>query len=262
MKKFFGAFCYEYKMSIQRVGLWVITFLFTVFYIFMGIQSTQEIDVEGLGASREDLLSQAGQIVFSLNLFFPVVAGIAAADRAIRDQTLDVRELIRSTGMPNPGYIAGKYLGVTLSLLTLSLAVILPSSLFMAVYYHWPLFFVLYSLWATILIIGPALFFVTAFSLVCPLFMPIRLYQILFTGYWFWGNFLSSNVMFTISETLLNASGRYALVGVFGNKMAGNWPEISVYQVGLNILLLIVCAFFALVGMHWILRFREERGGN
>lgn len=260
MKKFLGVFYYEYKMSIQRVGLWVITLLFSVFYIFMGIQSTQEMDVEG--TSREELLSQAGQIVFSLNLFFPVVAGIAAADRAVRDQTLEIRELIRSADLPNLVYIAGKYLGVTLSLLTLSMAVILPTSLFMAGYYHWPINFVLYSLWATILIIGPALFFVTAFSLVCPLFMPIRLYQILFTGYWFWGNFLSTNVMFTVSETLLNASGRYALVGVFGNKMAGNWSETSIFQVGLNILVLMVCAAFALVGMHWVLRIREDRGGN
>ena len=168
MKKFWGVFRYEYKMSIQRVGLWVVMLFFTVFYIILRIEAADEMALDVIGASREALFSQAGQIVFSLNIFFPVVAGIAAADRAVRDQSLGVREIIRSTGMPNPGYVLGKYLGVTLSLLTMGMAVTLFSSLFLTAYYHWPFIYVLYSLWAAILILGPALFFVTAFSLVCP----------------------------------------------------------------------------------------------
>jgi ABC-type Na+ efflux pump permease subunit len=262
MKKFLGLFYYEYKMSIQRVSLWVVTLLFSGLYILMGIDGAEVMDITGLAASREALFSQAGQITFSFNLFFPVVAGIAAADRAVRDRSLDVRELIRSTGISNPAYVVGKYLGVTLSLLTLGIVSVLVSSLFFVFYYHWPFIYVFYALWAAILIVGPALFFVTAFSLVCPLLMPTRLYQILFTGYWFWGNYLSREVMFTIADTLLNASGRYALVGVFGMKMAGNWSNASVSQVVLNISVLLVCAFLALFGMVWVLRISEKNGGH
>jgi hypothetical protein len=262
MKKFLGFVYYEYKMSIQRASLWIVILLFTVFYIFMGIEGVDEMDIAGLAASREALFSQAGMIVFSFNLFFPVAAGIAAADRTVRDRSLGVRELIRSTGMSNPAYVIGKYLGVTLSLLTLAIIATLVSSLFYVFFYHWPFVYILYALWAVLLIVGPALFFVTAFSLVCPLIMPTRLYQILFTGYWFWGNYLSPNVMFTVSDTLLNASGRFALVGVFGMKMASDWPAQPISQVGLNISVLLICAALALFAMVWVLRISEKKGGH
>jgi hypothetical protein len=66
--------------------------------------------------------------------------------------------------------------------------------------------------------------------------------------------------MFTVSDTLLNASGRYALIGVFGMEMVGR--EVSVRQVELNILVLLTCAALALLGMVWILRISEKNGDN
>ncbi|MBG0785212.1 MAG: hypothetical protein H0S79_08925 [Anaerolineaceae bacterium] len=262
MKKFFGVFRYEYKMSIQRPGLWIVVLLFAAFYVYLATEAMQIMDIEEFSVSRTALFAQAGQRIFSLNLFFPVIAGIAAADRAVRDRSLGVRELIRVSGVSDLGYILGKYLGVSFSLLTFGLAITVPTSFFQAIYYHWPLVFVVDTFWATLVLMGPALFFVTAFSLVCPLFMPIRLYQILFTGYWYWGNFLSSNVMFTVSDTLLNASGRYALIAVFDMKMAETWPETSVNQVWMNILVLFICAALALVGMLWVLRVSEKGRGH
>ena len=262
MKKFFGVLRYEYKMSIQRPGLWIVTLLFSAFYVYLAIEGAQDLDVEAFSISRSALFAQAGQRVFSLNLFFPVIAGIAAADRAVRDRTLGVRELIRVTGVTDLSYVLGKYLGVTLSLLTFGMAITLSTGLFQTIYYHWSFVFMIDTFWATLVIMGPALFFVTAFSLVCPLMMPIRLYQILFTGYWYWGNFLSSDVMFTISNTLLNASGRYALIGVFDMKMAETWPETSVSQVWMNILVLFAFAALALFGMLWVLRVSEKDGGH
>ena len=262
MKKFFGVLRYEYKMSIQRPGLWIVTLLFSAFYIYLAIAGLQHLDFDPFSISRSALFAQAGQRVFSLNLFFPVIAGIAAADRAVRDRTLGVRELIRVTGVTDLTYVLGKYLGVALSLLTFGMAITLSTGLFQAIYYHWSFVFVIDTFWATLVIMVPALFFVTAFSLVCPLLMPIRLYQILFTGYWYWGNFLSSNVMFTVSDTLLNASGRYALIGVFDMKMAESWPEISIGQVWLNILVLFAFAALALFGMLWVLRVSEKGGGH
>lgn len=260
MKKFLGVFRYEYKMSIHRVGVWIIVLFFTALYIYMAIDSGQETYMNL--TSLEELLSQAGQIVFSFNLFFPVLAGIVAADRAVRDRTLGVRELLLATGIPDLSYVLGKYLGVVLSLITFAAAVTIPMSLFVVIYYQLSAVFILYVLWATLLIIGPALLFVTAFSLVCPLIMPTRLYQILFTGYWYWGNFLSSNVMFTISNTLLNASGRYALIGIFGMKMADTWPDTHVSDALLNIIILIAYAGLALAGMLLVLRCSEQKAGH
>jgi hypothetical protein len=55
-----------------------------------------------------------------------------------------------------------------------------------------------------------------AFSLACPLVIPLRIYQVLFTGYWFWGNMLSPKAFPTISDTVLNAVGQYPLQAYFG----------------------------------------------
>jgi hypothetical protein len=262
MKNFLGVIRYEYKMSTQRPGLWIVVLLFSAFYVYLAIEGANYVDVDAYSISRSALFAQAGQRVFSLNLFFPVIAGIAAADRAVRDRSLGVRELIRVTGVTDLRYALGKYLGVTLSLLTFGMAITLSTGIIQTIYYHWPLVFVVDTFWATLVLMGPALVLVTAFSLVCPLFMPIRLYQILFTGYWYWGNYLSSNVMFTVSDTLLNASGRYALIGVFDMKMAETWAEISVSQVWMNILVLFACAALALIGMLWVLRVSEKGAGR
>ncbi len=256
MKKLLGVFKYEYRMSIQRRGLWVAVLLFTAFYIFMWTDLSQEIEVDL--RSRQALLSEAGQTVFFLNLFFPVVAGIAGADRAVRDRTLGVRELLRATSTSNFKYVLGKYLGVAFSLLTFGLFITLSVSTFLVVFNQWPLIFLPYTIWASLLILAPGLFFITAFSLACPLIMPVRVYQILFTGYWYWGNFLSPQVMFTVSETMLNASGRYALIAIFGMKVATNWQDVHVSTALLNILVLFTFAALALTGMWWILRTSEK----
>ena len=90
----------------------------------------------------------------------------------------------------------------------------------------------------------PASFaFVVAFSLACPAIMPLRVYQILFTGYWFWGNFLSPQVFPTISGTLLNASGVYAQQGFFSGTL-GQWRDrlYTASEAWLNILVLGLCA--------------------
>lgn len=247
MKRFLGVMKYEYQMSIQRKGLLVIALLFTGFYLYMwidlGIEAVLDEDIHQL------LFSEAGQTVFFLNLFFPVVAGISAADRAIRDYQLGVRELLRATSANNITYVLGKYFGVVLSLLTVELLIALLVSTFLVIAYQWPAVFVFYNLLAVLILSGPGLLFITAFSLICPLFMPVRVYQILFTGYWFWGNFLSPKVMFTISDTLLNASGKYALMAFFGVKIAIDSPDVPPIKAIANILVLFGCAGLALTTM-------------
>jgi hypothetical protein len=52
----------------------------------------------------------------------PVVAGISAADRLVRDRQLGVDELLQSTSLKPGAYLAGKYQGVLGSLLVPVLA--------------------------------------------------------------------------------------------------------------------------------------------
>jgi ABC-type transport system involved in multi-copper enzyme maturation permease subunit len=257
MKKFLGVMNYEFQMSIQRKGLLVIALLFTGFYLYLWI----DIGVEGApeGNIKNLLFSEAGQTVFFLNLFYPVIAGISAADRAVRDYQLGVREILRATSANNITYVLGKYFGVVGSLIVIELGIAISVSAVLVAVYRWPATFIFYNLMAVLVLSGPGLMFITAFSLACPLVMPVRVYQILFTGYWYWGNFMSSQVMFTISDTLLNASGKFALMAFFGVKIAIDSPEVPPLKAVANIAVLLACAGMALAVMAAYIKQSEQK---
>jgi hypothetical protein len=92
----------------------------------------------------------------------------------------------------------------------------------------------------------PPLAFVAAFSIACPAVLPVRVYQVLFTGYWFWGNFLNPKALPTISDTVLVASGLPQATAFF-NAPFGR-PATSTYAV-LNLLTLAACAATALASV-------------
>jgi hypothetical protein len=82
----------------------------------------------------------------------------------------------------------------------------------------------------------------------------------LFTGYWFWGNFLSDKVFPTISGTLLNSSGRYALQGLFFGTISNTGePLHTPIEAWLNIAILISCAGAALLVLHRYLSWQSRR---
>jgi ABC-2 type transport system permease protein len=162
-----------------------------------------------------ELRQTAGLLAFSLNLFLPLIAGIALADRMQRDVRPGVDELLASTALTRRDYILGKYVGGLLSMLTpVFVLMILMGSL--TVLSGAPLALFGRLLLGFLAINVPAFAFVAIFSMGFPLVMPVRVYQVLFTGYWFWGNFLNPKVFPTLSHTLLAPGGRFALEAFFG----------------------------------------------
>ena len=165
MKQFFGVLRYEYRMSIKRRSILITAFIFSAYYIFMWMTNEYHFDLaEGIA---NPLFAQAGQNVFGLNLFFPVVVGIAASDRAVRDFKLGTRELLRATDLRNSTYVLGKYFGVVLSFVTLEFAIVFLVSVFIVAKMHWSALFILYNLLSVLLISTPGLCFIIAFSLLC-----------------------------------------------------------------------------------------------
>jgi ABC-2 type transport system permease protein len=124
-----------------------------------------------------------------------------------------------------------------------------------------PVLVVWISLLAFLSIVVPAFAFITIFSLACPLVMPVRVYQVLFTGYWFWGNFLNSQFIPTIADTYLSAAGKYACRGFFnGCIWSGSPLEGSTsLDAWLNLGVLAGCILAALVITE---RFLAWRSGN
>jgi hypothetical protein len=253
MKTLLGVARYEYRMSIKRVGVLIIFLLFTNFYSFIMLSGETAL-VEG--NTSAEMWGSAAQLAFSMNIFFPVMAGIMASDRAVRDRKLGVRELLRVTRLQNSGYILGKFLGVSLSIITLQLSLIVLFGLEGMIFQGTGIVFVGMLVLASLLINLPGLLFVTAFSLACPLVIPLRVYQILFTGYWYWGNFLNPEFIPTIAGTLLNASGKYALAAFFDTSYG---VIVSTpLEAYLNIAVLSACGTVALVAMNFVLVYQER----
>ncbi len=259
MQSFIAVFRYELRMSIRRLSLWLTFGILMVPYLTSAFSPPAL--TERLPAANE-VVSYAGTFAFMLNLFTPVVAGILVADRLVRDRKTGVDELLRSTALPRWAYLAGKYAGALLSVVA---PVLLCSLLFglLTVASGAPLG-LLPAMALTFLGINlPALAFVTAFSLACPLIMPVRVYQVLFTGYWFWGNFLSPEVLPTLNGTYLSASGVFAMQGLFGDVFGGGGPiwtgEVGRVDAWLNYAVLAACAAAALFAADRYLAWRARR---
>ncbi len=205
---------------------------------------------------------KSGHMVFVFNIFMPLLAGILSADRMQRDVRTGVRELQRSTPLPMPVYVLAKYLGVLLSVLTPMFLLVGFTGLALVVKGLAPLSLLWPVLLAFVSIAIPAHAFAVAFSLACPLVMPLRVYQVLFTGYWFWGNLLSPQAFPTISDTVLNAVGQYALQAFFGVYDDSTHEVVKRFtppEALLNLIVLITCIVSALVILDRYLRWQARR---
>jgi len=260
MAQFLGLTRHDFVMSIRRPGFRIAYALLGAFYAISIF--TPSPDGSSDIIPPDQLWSEAGHIVFMFNIFMPLLAGILAADRMQRDFRTGVHELQRSAPLSTPTYILAKYLGVLASVLLPFFVISLVAGLSMVikglapVQFLWPLTLAFLS------VAVPAHAFVVAFSLACPLVMPLRVYQVLFTGYWFWGNLLSPKAFPTISDTLLNAVGQYPLQAYFGmytdstHAVSGGFtPPEAV----LNLLVLMLCIVIALFTTDRYLRWQAGR---
>lgn len=259
MSTFAGVFQHEYRLSIRRPGFWVAYILLSLFYLVALMWPTMDKADDIIAASQ--VWPEAGHTVFMYNLFMPLLAGILAADRMQRDFRTGVRELQRSTPLSQAQYLLAKYFGVLASvltpfvLLTAISGALLVGLGFAPAAYLWPLTL------AFFIIAVPAHAFVVAFSLVCPLVLPLRVYQVLFTGYWFWGNMLSPKAFPTISDTVLNAVGQYPLQAYFDVFMDSTYKVTDPFtplQANLNLLTLMGCIIIILAAGNWYIRRQEQ----
>ena len=218
---FAGILRHEIGMSLRRKGLWIAYGLLFIFHTVL-LFSPPPIGemVRGEVIARRQVWQVAGQFLLACNVFFPVVVGILSADRVRRDFQLGLRELQDSTPLSRHVYVPAKYLGALVSALlplflwAMGIAAFLTligkahASMLVAV----PVAFLAITV--------PAFAFVVAFSLACPMVMPLSIYQILFTGYWFWANFIPPKLFPTLNGTLLTPSGTFAQEGFFGGQVS------------------------------------------
>jgi ABC-2 family transporter protein len=259
VKAFIGVFCYEYRMSIRRWSLWLAFGLLMIFYLTSIMLPPDTFEVLPSG---KDVLSYAGSYAFMLNLFMPVVGGILVADRLVRDQKLGVDELLHSTALKRGAYLAGKYLGALASITTPVLLTALLMGIVTAASGA-PLTIIPAMLVAFLGVNLPAYMLITAFALACPLVIPVRVFQVLFTGYWFWGNYLSPTVLPTFNGTYLTANGEFVLTaflgGFYGIGGPDSAPLPNPVDAVLNLAALGACALLALVAADRYMAWQARR---
>ncbi len=248
-----GAVRYEFLMQIRRRALWiamlaVCPFLFRHFDAFyLSNQLTLQMS-----------LGQWTQLTTRL---FPIAAGLVLADRYARDRKSYVDELITTTPVSNGTRLFGKWLGSGFATLTPIFLVHLAGLLL--ILNHWHAWNALPEALALFVVVdGVAVLFVCAFSIACTTVLWTVLYQVLFVGYWFWGNLLRPNLGIpTLNGTLLTPSGHFTLPGLFPSTVLrqGSYTGHTVTAgEGLaSLALLLACALAAQLGAWAWLDWRQ-----
>ena len=238
-----GVARYEYRMHVRRWSLWTLPALMVGLTAWIGMFALDP------GRDLGSIARIVGGQALSMNLLALVVAGALAADRWVRDRSLGVEELL-DTQPTTPGTrLWGKYLGVTAASATPLAVIWAILAVRTGLHDHqWKTAALAAAAFAVITL--PGLLFVAAFSIACPRVLGVRLYQVLFIGYWFWGNLVPSHLMPTLSDTWLTPVGKYANAALFahsdhalllsgGANPAGAYVSISLL-IGSSILLISV----------------------
>ncbi len=260
MSRFLGLVGHEFDMSARRPGFWIAYMLLGAFYIVANLTPSTNAAEDII--QPDQIWPQAGHLVFMFNIFLPLLAGILAADRTPRDVSTGVRELQRSAPLTVRAYVLAKYVGVLLSVLLPVLLLVLLTGTLIVLRGLAPLRFLWPLALAFLTIAVPSHAFVVAFSLAVPSVLPLRIYQVLFTGYWFWGNLLSPLAFPTVSDTVLNAAGQYPLQAFFHMYIDSTHKVNDGFtppQAVLNLVVLALCSSAALLCLDLYLRWQERR---
>jgi len=205
VSQFFNIVHKEFQINGRRVSVWIMAALVTLFYVATEIAPF--FDGSAVNITPDQIWPVAALTVFKLNLFFPLVGGILAADRLSRDYRLGVDELRESTPLKRASFVFAKYLGVVAvwlvpEVICLVLIGLIPILGGLVGWMYLP----------AVLVSGLAM------NLPALLFVP--------------------EVFPTISGTLLNAAGIFALQGFFAGTV-GPGITFTAVQGVLNIAILL-----------------------
>lgn len=260
MPETFAVFRYEYLMQIRRWGLWIGLLLTTGLYFFLLLRAVGNPKV-----LPPEYTSQpwklATLLIEEFALFAPAAAGILAADRFTRDRALGTGELINSALSLKGPLVLGKYAGSVLAIFTPPFILLVAELVSLAAYYQQPALFLTAPV-VLLAVVVPSWLFVVAWSLIFPLVMPLRLYQVLFAGFWMWAVAVPPNRLPTINFSILSVSGQYAHYAFFLNDPTGSSymrPPATVGLAVVNMSLIVGLSVLALALIPFVLRWQEQR---
>jgi len=252
---FLGALTYEFRMQIRCRAVWIS-------FIALGLFFTQfhQPWFRSITTPASSAIIYWTGIVQS---FLAVVFALMLADRLPRDRWTKVDELLNTLPGSVSARIFGKYLGS-------SCATLIP----MFAVYSVGIGYILFR-WHTIqgiplalasfaAIALPGLLFIAAFSIACTAILWVPLYQILFVGYWFWGNLLPDVGIPTLSTTILTPVGGFMCTGFFNphgqeGVCSPGIQGTTAFQGTVSILLLVGIAMLVIVSLIGYLKWHLAR---
>jgi hypothetical protein len=201
-----GSLRYEFRMQARRRALWVTSLLFSLLLF------TSNPLARDAGESISELIAGWAVIVQTV---ITIAFGVMLADRTPRDRRLRTGELFDTYSAPEGARWIGKYAGSALATMLPLAIVFFGGAICVAIHWSDPSA-LLWAIACFLTINLPGLLFVAAFSIACPVVIWAPLYQVLFVGYWFWGNMLNPDFGIpTFSSTILTPVGDYPSVAFF-----------------------------------------------
>jgi ABC-2 type transport system permease protein len=240
----------EFRMQLRRRSLWLVLGLLGAYMLWI---------LPDLKTGAETPTQQAANWAWLLQVLMPIAFGVLLADRFPRDRKLRVDELLETSSAPLGVRLIGKYAGSTAATMVPIVATLAAGLVFMGVRSGDPAGVLIGGIPAFLLVNLPGLLFVAAFSVCCPLIMPVPVYQFLYVGYWFWGNLLPPQILPTLRDTWLAPLGWPAARGILGIMEDTPGPIPTAFDGAMSISLLLVLAVAALVAGWLVLRVEADR---
>jgi hypothetical protein len=249
----FGVIRYEFRMQIRRRSLWIAMLLVGLLQIAIyAPQANRIINIY----IHLPLIQTVAELASMINFLLPTVFGCLIADRLPRDRHTKVEELFITMPGAWGMRLLGKYLG------SMS-ATLIP----LLIFYGLGVGFIFdltgniqtlpIALTALLLIILPGILFISAFSIACPAFMWVPLYQFCFIGYWFWGTLLNPHMGIpTLSGTILAPGGHLVEVSIFQLK---NSQSATLLQGIENISILVIVPALVLLVLWYIVKRQQKQ---
>lgn len=207
MTAFRAAFGYELRMQLRKVSVWVTIGV-------LALLTAVTTNPGDMVMPIEDGRAAAVRAARLTMLLLPVGFGCLVADRLVRDDRLGVRSLLDATPGGLGTRLVGKYLG---SCAATAIPIVGCYLLLIGAYSirHGNIAAFGHAGLLIVAVMVPALLFVGAFALLCPLVMPTPLFRVLFVGYWFWTTTIYPSLLPTLNGTLFTPVNGYLLRELF-----------------------------------------------